>query len=254
MLLESTLLDPAKTVRELAIGIPNATRIFEKMKIDYCCGGNKSLEEACATAGVEVAELERLFAQATESDAPLNGLLDLQNLTVTDLIGHILAKHHVYTKEEMARLQPLIQKVIGSHGEKHPELRHIGELFQRLCADLTPHMYKEENVLFPYIEELEASLLQNRPVPFAPFGTINNPIRMMMMEHDTAGDLLRELRALSSDYAVPADGCISYQTLYHALEAFEKDLHQHIHLENNILFPRAVEMESKLQNSAGIRL
>jgi regulator of cell morphogenesis and NO signaling len=248
MLLESTLLDARKTVRELAIGNPNATRIFEKMKIDYCCGGNKSLEEACATAGVEVAELERLFAQATESEASLNGLLDFQNLSLTDLIGHILAKHHVYTKEEMARLQPLIAKVISAHGENHPELGQIGDVFQQVCADLTPHMAKEENVLFPYLEELEAALLQNRPAPFAPFGTVKNPVRMMMMEHDTVGDLLRELRALSSDYAVPADGCISYQTLYQALEVFEKDLHQHIHLENNVLFPRAVEMEDKVQS------
>jgi regulator of cell morphogenesis and NO signaling len=248
MLLESTLLDPTKTVRELALEIPNATRIFEKMKIDYCCGGNKSLEEACATAGVEVAELERLFAQATESEASLNGLLDFQNLSLTDLIGHILAKHHVYTKEEMARLQPLIAKVISAHGENHPELGQIGDVFQQVCADLTPHMAKEEKVLFPYLEELEASLLQNRPAPFAPFGTVKNPVRMMMMEHDTVGDLLRELRALSSDYAVPADGCISYQTLYQALEVFEKDLHQHIHLENNVLFPRAVEMEDKVQS------
>ena len=246
MLLETTILDPTKTVRELALEIPNATRIFEKMKIDYCCGGNKPLAEACAAAGVEVAELERLFAQATESEASLNGLLDFQNLSLTDLIGHILAKHHVYTKEEMARLQPLVAKVIGVHGENHPELGQIGDVFQQVCADLTPHMAKEENVLFPYLEELEASLLKKRPPPFAPFGTVKNPVRMMMMEHDTVGDLLRELRALSSDYAVPADGCISYQTLYQALEVFEKDLHQHIHLENNILFPRAVEMEEKV--------
>jgi regulator of cell morphogenesis and NO signaling len=248
MLLESTMLDTTKTVRELALEIPNATRIFEKMKIDYCCGGNKSLVDACAIAGVAVEELERLFAQARESDAPLNGLLDFQNLTLTDLIGHILARHHVYRKEEMVRLQLLIAKVIAAHGENHPELAHLGELFQRLCADLTPHMFKEESVLFPYIEELEASALQDRPAPFAPFGTVKNPVRMMMMEHDTVGDLLRELRALSADYAVPADGCISYQTLYHALEAFEQDLHQHIHLENNILFPRAVEMQDKFQS------
>lgn len=248
MLLQSTMLDPTKTVRELALEIPNATRIFEKMKIDYCCGGNKSLDDACAIAGVEVGELERLFAEATKTAAPANGTLDFQKLTLTDLIGHILAKHHVYTKEEMARLQLLIAKVIAAHGMNHPELTHMGELFQRLCDDLTPHMAKEENVLFPYIEELEASILQNRPGPFAPFGTVKNPIRMMMMEHDTAGDLLREMRALSSDYAVPADGCISYQTLYQALEAFEKDLHQHIHLENNILFPRVIEMENKFQS------
>jgi regulator of cell morphogenesis and NO signaling len=247
MLLESTLLDRTKTVRDLALEIPNATRIFERMKIDYCCGGNKSLGDACAIAGVELEALERLFAEAAESNKPQNGVPDFQKLTLTDLISHILASHHVYTQNEMARLQLLIAKVIAAHGQNHPELPHMGELFERLCADLTPHMLKEENVLFPYIEELEASLLQNRPAPFAPFGTVKNPIRMMMMEHDTAGDLLRELRALSSNYAVPADGCISYQTLYRALEVFEQDLHQHIHLENNILFPRAVEMEDKVQ-------
>jgi regulator of cell morphogenesis and NO signaling len=148
----------------------------------------------------------------------------------------------------MVRLQSLIEKVIGAHGANHPELRNIGDVFQEMCADLTPHMAKEENVLFPYLEELEASLLQNRPAPFAPFGTVKNPVRMMMMEHDTVGDLLRELRLLTADYAVPTDGCISYQTLYQALEAFEQDLHQHIHLENNILFPRAVEMEDKVQS------
>jgi regulator of cell morphogenesis and NO signaling len=246
MLLESTVLDPTRTVRELALEIPNATRIFEKMKIDYCCGGDKSLDDACAIAGVQVGELERLFADATKSDEPAD-TLDFQKLTLTDLIGHILAKHHVYTKEEMVRLQLLIEKVNAAHGVNHSELPHMGELFHRLCADLAPHMAKEENVLFPYLEELEASILQNRPAPFAPFGTVKNPVRMMMMEHDTVGDLLRELRALSSDYAVPADGCISYQTLYRALEAFEKDLHQHIHLENNLLFPRAVAMEDKVQ-------
>jgi regulator of cell morphogenesis and NO signaling len=248
MLLESTMLDPGKTVRELALEIPNATRIFEKMKIDYCCGGSESLAEACATAGVEVADLERLFEQAAESGAPLNGVPDFQRLTLTDLMGHILAKHHVYTKEEMVRLQSLIEKVVAAHGENHPELKNLGDVFQQMCADLTPHMFKEENVLFPYIEALETSILQNNPAPVAPFGTVNNPIRMMMMEHDTVGELLLELRGLSADYTVPADGCISYQTLYQALEAFEQDLHQHIHLENNILFPKAVEMEDKFKS------
>jgi regulator of cell morphogenesis and NO signaling len=249
MLLESILLDPTRTVRELALEIPNATRIFEKMKIDYCCGGNKSLGEACATAGVKVEELERLFEQAAESDTQLNGLPDFQSLTLTDLIGHILAKHHVYTKEEMIRLQSLIQKVIAAHGENHPELRNLGDVFQAMCADLTPHMFKEENVLFPYLEALETSLLQNNPAPVAAFGTVNNPIRMMMAEHETVGDLLLELRGLTADYSVPADGCISYQTLYQALEAFEQDLHQHIHLENNILFPKAVEMAEKFKTA-----
>ena len=228
-------------VRDVVLELPQATRVFEKLKIDYCCGGDTPLGEACATAGIEVANLERMLEEVGR--APGNGSLDFAKTTLGELIGHILDKHHVYTKEEMARLEPLIEKVISAHGENHPELRSLGGLFQQLCADLRPHMFKEEQILFPYILEMETSALQNRPAPFAPFGTVNNPIRMMMMEHETVGDLLRELRALSSSYTVPPDGCISYQTLYQALEAFEKDLHQHIHLENNILFPRAIELE-----------
>jgi len=231
-------------VRDVVLELPQATRVFEKLKIDYCCGGDKPLGEACATAGVKVENLERMLAEAEQAEVRGKSSLDFQKATLSELIGHILDKHHVYTREEMARLEPLIVKVIAAHGENHPELRQIGEVFQTLCADLKPHMFKEEQILFPYILEMEKSALQNRPAPFAPFGTVNNPIHMMMMEHDTVGDLLRELRALSSNYAVPPDGCISYQTLYQALEAFEGDLHQHIHLENNLLFPRAVELEA----------
>jgi regulator of cell morphogenesis and NO signaling len=143
----------------------------------------------------------------------------------------------------MERLQSLAGKVLAAHGSNHPELVHLDELFARLCADLKPHMFKEEQILFPYIVAMTEAAGQKRAAPFAPFGTVNNPIRMMMMEHDTAGEILREMRALTSDYKVPPDACISYQTLYQALENFEKDLHQHIHLENNILFPKALELE-----------
>ena len=230
-----------RKVRDVVLELPQATRVFEKMKIDYCCGGDTPLGEACATAGVEVANLERMLEEVGQ--APGNGSLDFAKATLGELVGYILDKHHVFTKEEMARLEPLIEKVISAHGENHPELRGVGGLFQQLCADLTPHMLKEEQILFPYIIEMERSAVENRPAPFPPFGTVKNPVRMMMMEHETVGDLLRELRALSSNYTVPSDGCISYQTLYQALEAFEKDLHQHIHLENNILFPRAIELE-----------
>lgn len=230
-------------VRDVVLELPQATRVFEKLKIDYCCGGDTPLGEACATAGVEVANLERMLEEVGQAEVQGKGSLDSQKATLTELIGHILDKHHVYTKEEMARLEPLIEKVISAHGENHPELRGVGGLFQQLCADLRPHMLKEEQILFPYILEMERSAVENRPAPFPPFGTVRNPVRMMMMEHDTVGDILRELRALSLNYAIPPDGCISYQTLYQALEAFEQDLHQHIHLENNILFPRAIEME-----------
>jgi regulator of cell morphogenesis and NO signaling len=240
------ILSLEKTVRDLALELPQATRVLERLKIDYCCGGDRPLGEACATAGIEVANLERMLEEAGQAEVQANGSLNFQQATLSELIGHILDKHHVYTKSEMARLEPLIEKVIAAHGGNHSELRVIGEVFQRLCADLKPHMFKEEQILFPYILEMERASQQNRPAPLAPFGTVNNPVRMMMMEHETVGEILRELRALSSDYTVPTDGCISYQTLYQALEAFEGDLHQHIHLENNILFPRAIELEGSL--------
>jgi len=244
------ILSSDRTVRDVVLELPQATRVFEKLKIDYCCGGDQPLSEACAAAGIEVANLARMLEEAGQAEVQGNGSLDFGKATLEELIGYILDKHHVYTRNEMARLEPLIVKVIAAHGENHPELRQIVEVFQTLCADLKPHMFKEEQILFPYLVEMERSALQNKPTPFAPFGTVNNPIRMMMMEHETVGDLLRELRALSLNYAVPVDGCISYQTLYQALEAFEKDLHQHIHLENNILFPRAIEMEGVAQQMA----
>lgn len=231
------------TVREAALELPQATKVFEGLKIDYCCGGEKTLAEACAKAGLEADNVMQLLEEAGKTEAQKAATPSLQNASLTELITHILDKHHVYTKSEMTRLEELVGKVIGAHGQNHPELQRVGSLFRQLCEDLKPHMFKEEQILFPYIQEMESSLVQNRPAPFAPFGTVNNPIRMMMMEHDTAGDLLRELRSVSADYAVPPDGCMSYQSLYQGLEAFEKDLHQHIHLENNILFPRAVAME-----------
>lgn len=234
-------LDATKTVREVALAIPNATRVFEKIKIDYCCGGDRLLGDACARAGIQINEVERLLKE----NAPflISEPADFQQLSLAELIVHILEKHHVFTKSEMERLDSLIVKVFAAHGERHPELLRVRDLLGQLFDDLRPHMFKEEQILFPYIVELEQSVLQQRPGPFAPFGNINNPIRMMMGEHDTAGEILRELREVTSEYSVPADGCISYQTLYQAIEVFEQDLHQHIHLENNILFPKAMALE-----------
>lgn len=241
------MINSTTTVREVAVQVPEATRLFEKLKIDYCCGGNRALDDACASAGIETADVLRMLekaAQPTADEKPA----DFQQLPLPELITHILDKHHVYTKEEMSRLDLLFRKVVSVHGENHPELSKAGAAFARLCADLTPHMFKEERVLFPYIVAVASAAARNNPIPVPPFGTVNNPVRMMMMEHDTAGEILRELRALTSDYTTPADGCVSYKTLYEALEAFEGDLHQHIHLENNILFPRAIEMEAQLRS------
>jgi len=238
------MINTGMTVREVAMELPQSTRLFEKLRIDYCCGGHKPLAEACASAGVDVDEVMEMLADVTQSED--TAALDFQNASLPELITHILDTHHVFTKSEMERLQSLTDKVIGAHGANHPELLHVRELWQRLCADLKPHMFKEEQILFPYMIALAQSADHKWAAPFAPFGTVNNPIRMMMREHDTAGEILRELRALTSDYKAPADACISYQTLYQALENFERDLHQHIHLENNILFPKALAMESTL--------
>lgn len=232
-----------KTVREYAVETPNAARVFEKLKIDYCCGGGRPLGEAARLAGVPLAEVERLLEQAggASGEAPAGA----QSGTLTELIDYILDKHHTFTRDEMERIDALAEKVSSKHGGNHTELASVQSLFRRLCDDLRPHMLKEENILFPYVRQLEQAAADGRPLPRAPFGTVGNPVRVMMFEHDTAGDLLRELRAAAADYAAPADACVSYLTLYEALEGFEKDLHQHIHLENNVLFPRAVEMEKR---------
>jgi len=232
------------TVRDVAMELPQSTRLFEKLRIDYCCGGHKPLAEACASAGVDVDSVIKALAEVTQSDSKDESALEFQNLTPTKLITHIVETHHVFTRSEMERLQSLADKVLAAHGGNHPELIHLDELLTRLGADLMPHMMKEEQILFPYIVAMENATNQNRPLPFAPFGTVNNPIRMMMREHDAAGEIMREVRALTSDYQLPADACMSYRTLYQALENFEKDLHQHIHLENNILFPKALVLEN----------
>lgn len=240
------MITSATTVREIALQMPESTRLFERFNIDYCCGGNRPLADACASAGMDVDSLIEMLGGMTESNSPNASALDFQNASPTALIEHILNTHHVFTKSEMDRLEPLAAKVINAHGQDHPELIFVGDLLQRLCDELRPHMFKEEQVLFPYIVAMTTAAEQHQPGPFAPFGTVNNPVRMMMSEHDAAGQILRQLRALTVDYEVPPDACISYKTLYEALEHLEKDLHQHIHLENNILFPKALDLENAL--------
>lgn len=233
-------LNPRKTVRELAVEIPNATRVFEKFGIDYCCGGKKSLDEACDTAKLP---LDDVLAALDASLATATAEFTLPSGSLAELVDHIVKTHHKFTREEIARLNALLDKVCSVHGKNHPELPAIRETFLGLAQELTVHLMKEENVLFPYIVRMEEAVVQNDPVLPAPFGTVQNPVRMMMQEHDGAGEALRRIREASRNFSAPQDACISYQTLYQALAAFEADLHQHIHLENNILFPRAVEME-----------
>jgi regulator of cell morphogenesis and NO signaling len=233
-----------KTVGEIAAEMPNATREFEKLGIDYCCGGNRTLGEACAEAKISVDEaLERLEKSMTAT-APGRDT-DWQDQPLADLIAYITNTHHVFVREECPRIEALAAKVVGVHRKNHPELLRVQETISALAQELSVHLMKEEQILFPYVIRLEESFVAGEPAPPAMFGTVVNPVRMMMQEHDGAGDALRTLRAVTEDYSAPEDACISYRTLYDALKGFEADLHQHIHLENNILFPRAVAMEGK---------
>ena len=154
-----------KTVRDVALELPQATRVFEKLKIDYCCGGDQPLGEACVTAGVAIDNLERLLEEAGQTQIEGSSPRDFQKATLSELINHILDKHHVFTKEEMVRLEALLAKVIAAHGENHSELPAIGVLFHHLCADLKPHMFKEEQILFPYILKMESRVSDQESRP-----------------------------------------------------------------------------------------
>ncbi len=232
-----------KTVRELALEHSTATRVFEKLGIDYCCGGNKSLEDACRASNLSIDQVIDSLEMAEQAAHAAQKDQNWQTEALADLVAHIENTHHKYTREEMARLVPLLDKVCSVHGKNHPELQQVRASFRGLVQELTTHMMKEEGVLFPYIVRMEEAVIQKEPVLPAPFGSVQNPVSMMEHEHDSAGKALRAMREGSSGYTAPGDACVSYQTLYKALADFEADLHQHIHLENNILFPRAVALE-----------
>jgi len=232
-----------KTVGELALGNLGATRVFEKLGIDYCCGGGQTLEQACQAAHASVNQVADSLAEASRLASAAPPARNWQAEPLSELLAHIQGTHHVYTREEIARLGPLFDKVCSVHCGNHPELPHLREVFSGLAEELTTHLMKEEMVLFPYILRMEEAVVAKEPVLPPPFGSVRNPVAMMMNEHDGAGSALRNMRQISNGYAAPPDACISFQTLYRALAAFEADLHQHIHLENNVLFPRAIEME-----------
>jgi len=233
-----------KTVREIALESPLTTRVFEEYKIDYCCHGDTPFDEACRSAGALPEEVNGKINDVLGSS---NGIEDesLSDISLSDLIDHILNKHHVYTREEIAHLTPLMSKVATRHGDHYKYLLELKDLFEAVCNDLEPHMQKEERVLFPYILDLDHRHSNNQTPVFPPFGTVKHPIRMMAAEHEEVGDLLSEMRQITSDYELPIDACPSFTALYHRLAEFERDLHEHIHLENNLLFPRAIDLERK---------
>ena len=232
---------PTQTVREIALEQPTSIRVFESLGIDYCCGGRKPLVEACAARSLEVdAVIAALETAASRAAKPEE---EKAEESLAGLCARIVARHHEYVRRELPRLTALAAKVVGRHGEKHPELAVIQATLARLDEELTQHLAKEEIVLFPYISGLERALEEGGPRPQSCFGTVSNPIAMMIQEHDGAGLLLEVIRNKSGQFSPPEGACPTYHAFYQGLREFEQDLHQHIHLENNVLFPRAIEME-----------
>jgi regulator of cell morphogenesis and NO signaling len=223
-------IDPARSVADLAQCIPGAARTFEQLGIDYCCRGRQSLREAVARTSfpLELVIDQIRLADDTPPSAPRDPAL---------LCKYIVEHHHRFTREALLRLAPLAEKVLRVHGAAHPELVRVRQLLDALSSDLLPHMLKEEKVLFPYI----AALARGKR-PAAPFGRIEDPLQAMHLEHDQVGGLLRELDELTFGYCAPSGACASYTVFYAGLEDLQADLHEHIHLENNVLFPAALEL------------
>lgn len=232
--------DSEASVRDVVLANPAAARVFETLGIDYCFGGEQPLAQACKAANRSVEEVSAAL-QKVESAASER---DWRDASLTELTEHIVAKHHAFTQAEIIRIAGLISKVVAVHGKNHPELAQIQTIFAGVSEELREHMMKEEEMLFPYIAEMEDAARVRRRPPEPMFGTVQNPVAAMIMEHEAAGQALERMREITKGYTVPPDGCASYQSLYQALPDFAADLHTHIHLENNILFPRSVELET----------
>ncbi len=228
-----------KTIGEIAAEVPAAIGIFEKFSIDYCCGGKRPLDEACRAAGITV---EQFGAALASTAAPPDAGADWTARTLVDLHAYLVAKFHVHGRQELETLRLLAAKVVSVHGQRHPELVRVEGLVHALEQDMLPHMMKEEMILFPYVDQLETD---EQPAGSC-FGSVENPIRVMLMEHEAVGEILRRLRETTGGYAIPEDACFSYRQLYQRLAGFEAETHEHIHLENNIYFPRALELERRI--------
>jgi regulator of cell morphogenesis and NO signaling len=229
------------TVRDIALEQPASIRVFEHFGIDYCCGGRKPLAQACEERSIEP---DTVLAAIEEASATgCDHARDWTHASLESICSHIMETHHTYIRTELPRLELLAQKVVSRHGTTHPELEQIQQLIGSLGEELLQHLSKEEMVLFPYVMNLERNMKSCGPRPLGCFGAVRNPIRVMLAEHDAAGDAMARMRALSGDFTPPEGACPTYRGFYQALEEFEKDLHQHVHLENNVLFPRAIELD-----------
>ena len=232
--------DVQTQIGDVVLKVPATMRVFESLNIDYCCGGQRTLAAACAHAGKDLQEVQDKLANLQVAAPAPSDPKVWQSASLTELIDHIEATHHAFTRSELARVAPLMEKILSVHGDHHPELARVAQCFEAMDRDLRPHLEKEDQILFPFVRNLEAG---NRATDCC-FGTVQNPIGAMQNEHEQVGDILRELRTLTHDYTPPQDACGSYRSLVMGLQNLEEDLHLHIYLESHLLFPRAIELET----------
>lgn len=236
----------SKTIGEMVAQDYRAATVFQKFGIDYCCKGNRTLEEATDKKNIDVnavrAELDKVLNTPAEENMDFNFWpLDL-------LADYIEKKHHRYVEERIPLLLQYLNKLCKVHGDVHPELFEVNRLFNETAGELTSHMKKEELILFPYIRKMLKKYKDGSPLLEAPhFSTVKNPIKMMMDEHENEGERFEQIAEITGRYTPPSDACNTYSVTYALLDEFEKDLHKHIHLENNILFPKAIQHEEKMQ-------
>jgi regulator of cell morphogenesis and NO signaling len=224
-----TVIDPSTPLGTIVTEHPGLARRLEGLGLDYCCGGRRSLGDACADRGLDARDVATVLADAVEPAPPA----EWATMAPEELVDHLEATHHAYLHDELPRLEALMAKVDGAHGARHPELSFVRATFEELVADLDPHLAKEERILFPAVRAQA-----DRDAPALDLG---GPVRVMLVEHDRAGELLARLRALTDGYVAPADGCASYRALYDGLAELEADTHLHVHKENNVLFPAVLE-------------
>ena len=237
-----------KTQKEIGQYVADDFRtaaIFSKYKIDFCCNGNRTVEEACDKKGIDYNHLMAEINQVLNSKGAET--IDYKSWPLDLLAEYIEKKHHRYVEEKIPVLSQFLNKLCRVHGERHPELFKINELFTASAGELTSHMKKEELILFPFVKRMVNARLKSEAIQSPQFGTVENPIAMMMEEHDTEGERFREIDELTNNYTPPADACNTYKVTFAMLDEFEKDLYLHIHLENNILFPEAIKLEQQLR-------
>ena len=237
------MIDSTSTLRSIALEQPATIPVFERYHLDYCCGGRRPLDEACAEKGIAASEVLAALAEATEKARPAE---DLSRATPTELIRHIIERHHAYIRGEVPHLQSMAERVATKHGPAHPEVALLRRNLTQLADEILFHLDKEERILFPYIQGLQQGRENHAAPPSGCFGTVENPIRAMIHEHEGAATLLAEMRAVTHGFVPWPDACPTTVGLYHGLDAFERDLHRHVHLENNLLFPKALELEKEV--------